>query len=286
MKTYNYTPESIVALSSGQYQVMFSHPLTAVWVTEAMYATPASRARRARRSWQAYIHQPRCPPCESCYTKYRQSNVAHVPVSHLSQGYAAAPHEPMSLMRRPIKDIYCMLPQAPSHGVRRYPDVYDARIGPFDCRRNLSPAHGHSPAAPYMPQRAAASHDPASSVPRACWPPMGGPAYTLPVPVPMPSVPEEYFFWPSAFDTSHGGHHHEAPTPWDRTGSCILPEMPPPTQFSTQPPRVQSYPTPEYAAAGAPCGGCTAMDVPHSDLRPGQHQEPGWTDSSLRTRSK
>ncbi|TFY60871.1 hypothetical protein EVG20_g7262 [Dentipellis fragilis] len=152
-------------------------------------------------------------------------------------------------------------------------------------QRDLSPTDEHPLAVPYMPQRGAAPQDPASSVPRACWPPTGSPAYIAPVHVPAPSMLDPPFVGPSAFDTSHGGYHHEAPTPWDRTRSCIFPEMPPPTQFSTQPPRGQSYPTPEYAAAGVPCGSCTAMDVPHSDFQPDQHQEPGWTDSSLRTRT-
>ncbi|TFY60872.1 hypothetical protein EVG20_g7261 [Dentipellis fragilis] len=156
-------------------------------------------------------------------------------------GYAAAPHEPVSLMRRPIEDIYCMTPQVPFNGAHTCPDIHNMRAGPYECRRNLSPTSGHPPAIPYMPQRGAASHDPASSVPRACWPSTGGPAYTPPAPVPAPSVSEAYFFWPSAFDTSHGGYDHEAPMPWDRNGSCTLPEAPLPAQFSVHP-LTQSYP--------------------------------------------
>ncbi|TFY67628.1 hypothetical protein EVG20_g3875 [Dentipellis fragilis] len=163
-------------------------------------------------------------------------------------GYAAAPHEPVSLMWRPIEDVYCMTPQAPLNGVHRSPDIYDTRVGPFECRRDQSPTQGHPPAIPYMPQWDAASHDPPSSVPRACWPPTTGPAYTPPAPVPAPSVSEAYFFWPSAFDTSQGGHHHEAPTPWDRIGSCTLPEVPPPMQFSAPPPHPYASPQQDYYA--------------------------------------
>ncbi|TFY60873.1 hypothetical protein EVG20_g7260 [Dentipellis fragilis] len=240
---YSYTPESIVALSSGYHQ----HPVT--------------QGELDAHGGYVFAH----------------------PGTHPS--YAAALHcEPVSLMRRPTEDVYCMAPQAPSNGAHTCPDIHNMRTGPYECRRGLSPTHGHPPTIPYMPQRDAASHDPPSSVPRACWPPTTGPAYTPPAPVPAPSVSEAYFFWPSAFDTSQGGHHHEAPTPWDRIGSCTLPEVPPPMQFSA-PPLAQSYPTPEYAGAGAPCEGFGMMDMPFSDFQPGQHQEPGWTDSSLRTRS-
>ncbi|TFY58735.1 hypothetical protein EVG20_g8039 [Dentipellis fragilis] len=236
--TYNYMPESMVALSSGQYQ----HPLT--------------QGDLGGRGGYVFANPGPHP------------------------GHVTVPHESVSLMRHLIEDVYCMAPQAPLNGADRYPDIYDTRVGPFECRRNISPTDEHPPTGPYMPQRGAPPHDPASSVPRACWPSTGGPAYTPPALAPAPSVPNTSFLWQSAFDISHGGYHHETPTPWDRTGAHILPSM----QFSMQP-LAQSYPTPEYAAASAPCGGCTAMDVPHSDFHPGQHQEPGWTDSSLRARS-